>query len=424
MNFLVRPYGEGLNPSYLAIQALPFGFLIYWLRRVNKRVSQVLFGLVAFFLMSSDLSGQSYLEKKTRHRFAQSYLGLFTQWQSPDQAVLAGLSIGGLHFWGHADFSLDIPLWRNNKEGLQPQIATRFKYFPWPITRQKVRPYLGLAWQPTAYRRFNGPALTQHRFPALAGLTYQSGAWLIELNGAWQRAREFEYPISANQYAIFKPGALQLGLSLKYSFDFTASAETNWENGRTAFYTDTLGKLGRLDSWTIGLGVSSAFFGESYPVSLNALHLSDPERSQLLPDFSLGYYWHQLDLQLQLIYRYFKSERRAYGESLIYQRHSLALETYMFLADYHGFVPFLGAGVGPNWLHRSRKSTISLNENTEAWLPHLTLGWDIRPNRLQSFYLRTHLRYTFADRSLRRQQWAIANFEINFIQLVVLLDRW
>jgi hypothetical protein len=100
------------------------------------------------------------------------------------------------------------------------------------------------------------------------------------------------------------------------------------------------------------------------------------------------------------------------------------LEGYKFFGDYHGFVPFAGGGISANWLKRSFRGSAKSQEYRQALLPHLTVGWDIRPNRLQSFYLRTHLRYTLVNADLQSRQWAIASLEVNFIQLVLLLDRW
>ncbi|MEM6262948.1 MAG: hypothetical protein AAGI38_10605 [Bacteroidota bacterium] len=55
----------------------------------------------------------------------------------------------------------------------------------------------------------------------------------------------------------------------------------------------------------------------------------------------------------------------------------------------------------------------------------LTFGWDIRPNRLQSWILRTNLRW-FPNLDLEvadGQVISFDNIEFNFIQLIVYLDR-
>lgn len=399
-------------------------FLIYWLRRIRRSRALQTSCILLTVSIGGGLRAQPYAEKQSRHRFAQTYLGLFGDWQNPAATQRAGLQIGGLHFWGHADFRVEIPLWRSNDNGLQPQIATQFKYYPWAIRENKIRPYLGLAWQPTHYRESGGPELLQHRFPVLAGLTFNLRSWLLGLNLNWQKNRLWDYPLAGEGTVRRKPESLSLGLSFNYYFDTSLSAEENWESGRSAWLADTLGRMGLLNSWTIGLGLSSAFYLRQYPAPASVPHLKDPGRSGLLPDLSLGYYWHKPDLQLQGSYRYFNREQEAYGDALRHRRHSLALETYAFFGDYHGFVPFVGGGASVNWLKRSFEGALTSCENLTALLPQLTLGWDIRPNRLQKFYLRTHLRYTFSTSELTSRNWSVANFEMNFIQLVLLLDRF
>lgn len=395
-------------------------YIAYWMRKVGKpKFRQTI--LILLFLGSSATQAQ---DAHTRHRFAQSYVGAFVeQWPAAQQNTL-GLSIGALHFWGHADFQLDIPVLYDRQEGWQGTVRTAFKYYPWALKEGSLRPYLGLAWQPIAFREGEGPQRFMHQMPLLTGLTYRRGACLWGLDLHYLPNRELAYPIAPNTMENQLTPGLGLGLSVKYSFDLTLSAEAQWQSGYTQRLTDTLAKLQRLDSWTIGLGPSSAFYPARSGLRSAEVHLPNPQLSVIFPELTFGYYWHQPDLQIQLAYRYFKASQSAYGDALRWQRHSLALEAYHFFADYHGFAPFIGGGMSGN-SHRE-SGTIRgelLKDSRQSILPHLTVGWDIRPNRLQGFYLRTHLRWTFATGALRRAQWPLAQLEVNFIEAVFLLDR-
>ena len=56
----------------------------------------------------------------------------------------------------------------------------------------------------------------------------------------------------------------------------------------------------------------------------------------------------------------------------------------------------------------------------------LTLGWDIRPNRLQAIILRTSLRWypDLTIDAIDRKEISFANLEFNFIQVIAYLNRF
>src|SRR5690606_3825626 len=106
------------------------------------------------------------------------------------------------------------------------------------------------------------------------------------------------------------------------------------------------------------------------------------------------YYFHKPDIQLNVAYRSISSKLSAYDFSQTANSKALTFEAYKFLFDYHGFVPFLGLSVSQEWLNINEKDQQNATQtNYNGLFPGFTLGWDIRPNRLQVFYLRTKLRY-------------------------------
>jgi len=60
---------------------------------------------------------------------------------------------------------------------------------------------------------------------------------------------------------------------------------------------------------------------------------------------------------------------------------------------------------------------------SQQWTPGITFGWDIRPNQLQGFILRTNLRYTPTDNIGEEGGVSFSQLEFNFIQLVVYPGR-
>jgi hypothetical protein len=132
-------------------------------------------------------------------------------------------------------------------------------------------------------------------------------------------------------------------------------------------------------------------------------------------------------MQFQLSWRPVSSKVEAYGFQQSFHRNSLAAEAYKFLFDYHGFCFF----TGPSLSYESWKFSERLNENNiqqikkKRWQPGVVFGWDIRPNRIQSFYLRTHLRW-YPGMKLNTEDGKAMHFdqlEFNYIQLVLFPGR-
>ena len=61
---------------------------------------------------------------------------------------------------------------------------------------------------------------------------------------------------------------------------------------------------------------------------------------------SAGYHFTKFDAILALSGRKMTQRRSAYTYTQTINRNSLVLEGYKFLFDYHGFVPFVGGGIG------------------------------------------------------------------------------
>jgi hypothetical protein len=344
--------------------------------------------------------------------------------QSMDGQQESRLVIGGLHFWGHADFYLSIPVYRTRQEGYSSRVETAFRYFPWRIKDRAVRPFLGAAFYPSTYRKGEGAELFWHDFPLSTGIVYQRKSWLLEASATWNPQKNRDYYTGIQERSSIQAPQWQFSLGLKWLFDSTLSAEKDWKSGRTAILTDTLAKLKRLNGLTLAIGPSSAFYLKDAGTNTALFpYLHQHKSARIFPEFGLGYYWHTPDIQANLAYRHIRSEQRAFGETQRAGRRSLTLEGYRFLADYHGFVPFAGLHLSLEDLRLTQTGQADLQRTLVR--PGITFGWDIRPNRLQLFYLRTNLRWTPALylNHASGQRFSFDQIEFNFIQFVLFPGR-
>ena len=420
-----------------------------------------LFKLVTGFLILlfpiHDIFSQAYLEKKTRHRFGEMHLGISYQTSLGGstsffnrQGALQGLDlntagsprfvIGGTHFWGHADFYVAIPFTFNqyrkeNQTILHTANAeTGFKFYPWPIAQGKIRPFFGFAWSPFLFEQDNGnldfgdgPNLNHTSFPLLAGITFRGRKHFFNLGGSWNYANKQDYFISRSQEVVINTPPFQLALSYGFLFDTTIRAEKDWESGKTKQKTKRLAEKGGLNDFFLSTGFSSAFWLANSNYNREQRPYLTKFPASLILEFGLGYHLHQWDMNLSINYRGMASPNSAYGSEQDIRRRSYGLEVTKNLLDYKGFVPFLGLMLAYEDL-RFREdfedvSTFNVSEKKTAL--GFTFGWDIRPNRIQSWLIRTNVR-VFPKLSLdinQQNSISFSNIEANFVQLVVYPER-
>lgn len=383
---------------------------------------------------------------KTRHRFAQMHLGLDFksfpvqgknhiqlpngQWSESDFSGPSEVKIlmGGTHFWGHADFYIGFPIVRFGNNPFTTGIETAARIYPWAIRKNKIRPFAGFGHLPIRFQQEDGARAVRQRLSFNAGISYQTGNHLLDLNAGYMTRPKLDYFYSTNFNATTQLPPFWAGISYRYLFDTTISAEENWQSGRTKIITDTLAARKRLNGWTISIGPSVAFYlNRSERMKNDFAFLDRPGTSSVLADIGVGYYWHKPDLQMNLAYRKTKGGQSAFDYSQSLKRRSLAIESYIFFADYHGFAPFAGLAAGYEWLNvlEENNGTEVASGQFRGIKPGLVFGWDIRPNRIQSFYLRTNLRW-FPNLRVNMPDGGKVNLdqlEVNFIQLVVFPGR-
>lgn len=400
---------------------------------------------------------QAYIEKQTRHRFAQLNLGIDIQSsiggstkyfdsQGNIQSLNLGNNfsprflIGGTHFWGHADFYIGIPLFsttlkKDNQEVTALRgVETVFKYYPLRIENNKVRPYIGTSLAPFYFEQINnnfdyasGPELNNTSFPLLGGVTFNSKNHLVELGVTWNYANNQDYYISRTQLEKINTSPVYATLSYRYMLETTLSAEKDWESGRTKEVTDILAEKGRLNGFYLGAGISSAFWLRESSYNRNLKPYVGKYSTSIMPDFTLGYYLHKPDLNLAVGYRGYGATTNTYGTIQQLNRKSVLFEATKYLFDYHGFVPFIGPTISyENLSFKESFEGSKTYDIVEDKLGYgLTFGWDIRPNRIQNWILRTNLRWypnLFIEVEPNTKV-SFDNLEFNFIQLIIYPNR-
>jgi len=429
------------------------GILVYMGKSRKKKAVPT----AILILFSISLFSQVYVEKQTRHRFAQMNMGLDYQTsmggettflnsnEVKETLTLSALHkprfvIGGTHFWGHADFYLAIPLYYPSmqEEGqvinFGSGVETVFKYYPSRIEHQKIRPFVGVSIAPFYFEQDqqnqefgNGPSRMHTSVPLLTGFTYNYRNHLLELGVLWNYNNQLDYYIGRAEQATIKTPPLYLSFSYRYMFDTTIGAEEAWESGRTAEITEKLASGKQLNSFFIGLGMSSAFWMGASSYNTEQRPYVPKGSASIMGDFSVGYYWHQPDVNVVAHYRSYQKGTRTYGAIQSQKRQSWGIEATKHVGDYHGFAPFIGPVI--------TYENLSFKESFERELTQdisdqrigygITFGWDIRPDRRQAFLLRTNLRW-FPNLQLavaEDQKMSFNNIEFNFIQLLLFPSR-
>ncbi|MEM6629975.1 MAG: hypothetical protein AAF694_09910 [Bacteroidota bacterium] len=432
-------------------------YIRYSLRKFPLKHKAAAFLLIGTCTLNAGFS-QVYVEKQTRHRFAQLNLGLDYQTHSQGSSAFinrfGGIEtfdlpqnhiprfvIGGTHFWGHADFYIAIPLSYPEKESSNQvsafgsSIETVFKYYPWRITATKVRPYVGLSMSPYYFIQDNqlldfgaGPSLRHTSVPLLGGLTYNTGNHLVELGLTWNYHNNQTYYLDRTQTSEIRTPPLYFNLSYRHMIETTQGAEKDWESGKTEEITELLDSRGKLNSWFVGVGMSSAFWLGKSEYNEENRPFMEPYGISVFPDFSVGYYLNRSDINFSLNYRAYSHGVETYGVDQFLKRRSFGFEISKFVWDYNGFVPFIGPIISSERLRfeESFENQSTQEVTADKWSWGITFGWDIRPNRLQSWILRTNLRW-YPDLNLGLENGQAVNFsnlEFNFIQLIVYPDRF
>lgn len=429
------------------------GSILIYLAHRNWAKRMAGAGAVLFFCLGISYSSpaQVYIEKQSSQRFAQLTLGLEAHYipqggaAGLDQTTLPSqfipkFHIGGTHFWGHAEFYVTFPLSHFGQKKLtedekffySPGIETGAKIYPWRIEKNKVRPYFGISM---AFNDFSytgpsgdGSLKSQMTSPLELGLTYQKGPHLLNLGLSYRTNRNVGYHYSRNEESDFSIHPWTMSLGWKYQLETTISAEKWEEQGIDQYVKKKYKEARSLSGFSLAIGPSASFVLGNSAWNSEIPFLGQHSGMGVFFDFGLGYYYEPWDAHINLAFRQNKTRQTAYDFSQKISRRSSTLEVYKFLFDYHGFVPFIGI----NWSFEElglQEADLSNNFSYQTegslWTPGITFGWDIRPNEVQTWILRTNLRYIPLRWDLNDgRKLTLDQLEFNFIQLVWYPSRW
>ncbi len=351
------------------------------------------------------------------------------------------LSIGGIHFWGHADFYVTFPLGflavadepaAFEKMKYQHGIETGAKGVPWAIGLAKFAALCGHQFphRDLKYERpeddFPEGYPVRQRFvtPAQAGLTYAGKKYLFTATAHYLFDPEVDYYLGENRgrgQVDFNPLSVSLGVSRYFDADAGARQPKGIEQENLRH--GLLKKYGKLSGFYWGLGPSAAlqmskssFFEKQHP------QFYDQLTGGLMPDLTFGYHFYKPDLNVGLSYRTMGDRLQAIEDDIRLRRHSV-IEAYKFLFNYLGFVPYAGVMLKANAENLSADVN-GTDYSDRKIAPGIVFGWDIRVVRNGTSLLRTNLRWTpNLHLGVEGEKILFDHLEFNFIQYVHYIGR-
>lgn len=393
------------------------------------------------------------MQKKTQHRFAQTYLGLNTQ-VTPSQGSMfwngqtysfpsmasPRFTIGGLHFWGKVDFNVNIPLITFSDFSLDESTEFTFnpgsdlstRYYPWRMEYGKVRPYAGVSINTLTISINNDVEGSRKDLflttSLLGGISIAHNDWQVNTELMWlpNNERSF-YSDRSNDYTLELPRSyLSFGI-VKY-FDATLREEADLQSGRMEQLESMFREQGKLNSFSIAAAPSGSYFLQAPPLDGPVRQSLPRHKASFVWDFGVGYLFHDAGIHLGISYRDYTSRVESYDFEHLIRRSSFSFEPIKFLLNYNGFVPFIGPSISfERWATGEFEGNTKIGDTQKKQMisPGIIFGWDILASPLETWVLRTNLRY-YPFQKIRGTDGNISRvdqFEFNLIQVVIYPNR-
>lgn len=421
---------------------------------IRYKLFLILMGLGYFaYAQTEPEYSQEYLEKSTS--FAWLTLGgdLLTLTGGTTQQITNGeleatpfgptvqprLTIGGFHFWGHADFYVTFPVGAvplHNLPDTHPGVSYRqgvetgARVYPWKVKPNSLRPFAGVSFRSISFRQntppnsfeFGGPNYAKMIAPLQVGLSYTTQKWSFTGSTYFQFQNEIDYFISPDQMATIglDPFSFQIGVVRYMDIDRNARTPSGVKslNDRYRLLEDK----GKLSDWYIGIGPSAALqVSRSSFLQSQHPYLHDDYLSGIMADIAIGRYFYKPDMNIGLSYRGYSDVAEGFNTQVEIGRQSVMLEVYKFLFNYLGFVPFVGPTVSAEFL----STTVNGNTFSETKpAVGFIFGWDIRVAQSERSLLRTNLRWVpNLHMDVEGEAVMFDHLEFNFIQWVFFPGR-
>ena len=371
---------------------------------------------IAFYIALCCINTAYTQDWEKRHQFAKSYFGVSNYiinslsngnyLTSSNQIatfeksgfISPAVNIGATHFWGHADFyvsinTTDIKFQEDSLDNsYRLGTFTGLRIYPLASKSNNIRPYLGYKFSPFRYRQNNLDGATYKQTSVKSVLDVGLGIQLPNFYFTLEYGRvlnpEFETYLSRDVQStdLFPKNLFQVGLNYMIETTKSASTEINRNLNKEFSASNQHGLFfaaGPSSSFPIG---TSSYVQDLYPF------LDDKSFPIIFPDIALGYHFTKPDIITAFSMRPINQKRSAYDFEHQLSRQSIILETYKYLADYHGFVPYVGLGMGYEKLEFTETNSDPVKKNQLS--PAVVFGWDIRPSVKGDWWiLRTNLRY-------------------------------
>lgn len=405
--------------------------------------------VLAFIVIQFNLKAQ-----KDRYRFAATYFGIESEF-SPTNLQFNNLNsdgvlqseklpttitprilIGATHFWNRADFYISFGMGEQNLNGskkakISNGVLTGFRLLPFELKQNRFRPFFGIGFNNKTYQQkgSNGQSQVYSNWQWFyeAGITYlHKKRSFFGLEARYFSKSSYNvYSSITNAYNL-KTTPYSFSLTYKFLLDFSASYGTNNSKKFFTQLEDRLASKKQLNTYSIGLGVSALIPLEKSVYASQRAFLNDKVEGQVFPEVGLAYYHQKLDASIRISYRQLVQKENAYHYEYQLRNNSIALETFKFIYDFHGFVPFVGPYLSKDYYRlKETEEGIALTNYKKQHLGYgLVFGWDIRFTKVDHITLRTNLRYT-PNPNLKFNGHAFTNqqIEFNFIQVVYYPQR-
>ncbi|MBL0764022.1 hypothetical protein [Marivirga atlantica] len=415
------------------------------------RRKTLLIGFLA--MLFTTVKAQVYVDNKSQHRFAQTYIGLNTQivpssgklfwndqsYKFPSQ-VAPRFTIGGLHFWGKWDFNINFPLTYFSDRRIAPETDVILetggdlsaRYYPFRMLYGKLRPYAGISINEMILDLENETAGERADLfitsSLIGGFSYAFNGWQVNTEIMWMPNNQRDFYSSRTAGHTFELPKAYFSLGLIKYFEGTLKNERDKLSGKTEKLEKQFDEEGILNSFSLAIAPSGSYFLAA-PEYSNAARVSLPRHKGTFNwDFGLGYLFHNANIHVGLSYRDYTSGVESYNRVDLIRRRSLAVEAFKYVWNFHGFAPYIGPSIGlEKWASAQFEGDeqIGATQRTNIVSPGILFGWDILASPLETWLLRTNLRY-YPFQKVKDAEGNIARvdqFEFNFIQLVIYPNR-
>ena len=301
----------------------------------------LLIPLAIFF--NNHLTAQDYVtEGRKRLNFAKTYVELSSQFTpsfsgqmqfnskienfEKDAIIQPFLNIGGIHFWGHADFYFSIPLSSPNKLGknvndnfsFNQSIVTGARLFPLAIKNNAVRPYIGSSWSVLNMTGSEDqPLLTKSKLIFDLGMVYTKKDFVVRFGFNLYPSNTWNYPVTKTDLQSIKSLMWSSYLGFVYAFETTQSKNMKIENQKLnemPLISSPIKKAIKKGDWFLGISPSTSFVVQNSDYN-NDLHpyFNKKPISNTFLDVALGYQLNKLALVTAFSYRNPKFSYNGFG---------------------------------------------------------------------------------------------------------------